>query len=197
MGRKRELNIRHNLIVSCHTAICNRASIPASNEPPLRDASGKRLRPDGCQSFMEGTHLTDVTVRHSCSASYIQKKQDWRKVAEGAKRVKVNRYARKDGQGQPVPASVAALEGADFTALCIDSHGAMHADFCGFLRKVTREAVLNGICDPDLYAQYYSNLCTEIGVCLIKGNALAARGFIRRARLQSAKVVRSHRAAAA
>ena len=113
-------------------------------------------------------------------------------MAESAKRVKINRYAKKDDQGQPVPTSVAALEGADFTALCIDSR-AMHADFCGFLRKVTCEAVLNGVCDPDHDAQCYSNLCTEIGVCLIKGNAWAARGFIRRARLQ----LRSHRAAAA
>jgi hypothetical protein len=154
---------------------------PASSEPRADGFANAQspdlLRPDGEQHFTQCLSLTDTTIVHPTSKSYLPKKKGTihgsAPLFEAIQRKK-DRYDQKDN-----PNSVAARAGAIFTVLVAETYGFMHKDYVNFLRLVAEEADQCGLAGLDGAKRYHNFLRAEAAVCIQRANSLMISNWAR------------------
>jgi len=131
--RRLTVTMRHDALGQHGCVLGRRAGVAAAWEPP--PDSGARDRPDGVFHFVGDTLYTDTTVRHAYTPSAM-KVVNFKPgaVLESAVKGKKKHYC-----------PFAKENGGRFAALAISTHGRFHEDFLIFIKKLSWEALNNGV----------------------------------------------------
>jgi hypothetical protein len=158
--RKTTVNNRHDAVGKHTTTIGRRAGAHTSWEK--RPDNGSRKRPDGGYHLSDGTILTDTTIRHPVTPTTMKvARPKLGSVLNTAVKGKVKKYKE-----------LARQEGARFTTLAISAYGHFHKDHLVFLKKLSWEALSNGVLHSERErVVFYRQAVSEIAVTLDRMNA--------------------------
>jgi len=158
--RKTTVNDRHDGIGKHTCTIGRHAGLHTTWEK--RPDSGSRMRPDGGFHLSDGTLLTDTTCRHpvtNTAMRIVNFKPG--KVLDDACKGKITDYK-----------TFAERAGASFLPLAISVYGRFHKDYLIFLKKLSWEAINNGVLSDDKERiAFYRQSVAEISVLRAKYNA--------------------------
>ena len=153
--------LRHNRILEQSLSFCRTAGIVATSYPRQPGGELSSKQPDGQQFFDETLNFSDVTVRHPCSPSYLNRfKGNPGKLLDSAVTQKITKYLLWCKE-----------RGASFSALAITSYGGLSEEFFNFLRKIANHADASSFSSVTDRDKFLNRMVQSTVATLMKGNS--------------------------